>query len=113
LVKRIAFFGSIGIGGGIFLAPLIILAGWGTPKQAAASAAAFIFINSCSGLLGRLIGGNLELGMLGFVLFPVGLLGALGGSRLGSRYLSNTGIRRVLGIIMIIASSRFWLNFLI
>jgi len=49
--------GMIGIGGGIFLSPLIILAGWGNSKQAAASAGAFIAINSISGLIGRISGG--------------------------------------------------------
>ncbi|MFO3796527.1 MAG: sulfite exporter TauE/SafE family protein, partial [Anaerolineales bacterium] len=37
--------GVVGIGGGIFLSPLIILAGWGSSKQAVASSAAFIAIN--------------------------------------------------------------------
>ncbi len=104
--------GIIGIGGGIFLAPLIVLAGWGTPKQAAASAAAFILINSASGLVGRIAGGNLDLGLLGLALIPVGLLGAFGGSHIGSRYLSSAGMRRVLGIILLIAVSRFWVSFL-
>ena len=102
--------GIIGLGGGIFLAPLIVLAGWGTPKQAAASAAAFIFVNSTSGLIGRLAGGNLEIGLLGFALIPLGLLGALGGSQLGARYLSNAAMRRLLGIILIIAVSHYWWN---
>lgn len=105
--------GIIGIGGGIFLAPLIILAGWGTPKQAAASAAAFIFVNSTSGFIGRFAGGNLDLGLLGLMLIPVGLLGAISGSHIGARYLSSAGMRRVLGIILLIAVSRYWLNFLI
>ncbi|MFQ5616683.1 MAG: sulfite exporter TauE/SafE family protein [Anaerolineales bacterium] len=105
------FSGIIGIGGGLFLSPLIVLTGWGTPKQAAASAAAFIFVNSISGLTGRLIGGSLELGTLGLILLPVGLVGALGGSQLGARYLSSSGLRRVLGVTLLIAVSRFWLGF--
>lgn len=104
--------GIIGIGGGIFLSPLIILASWGTPKQAAASSAAFIFINSFSGLIGRFVGGNLEIGLLGLALIPLGLLGALGGSRLGARYLSGATLRRLLGVILLIAVSRYWLAYL-
>jgi uncharacterized membrane protein YfcA len=104
--------GIIGIGGGIFLAPLIVLAGWGTPKQAAASAAVFIFINSISGLIGRIAGGNLDLGLLGLMLIPVGVLGAYCGSQIGSRYLSSTGMHRALGIILLIAVSRYWLSFI-
>lgn len=103
--------GLIGLGGGIFLSPLIVLANWGTPKRAAASAAGFIFVNSVSGLLGRLLGGNFELGALGAVLLPVGILGALGGSRLGARYLTNAWMRRVLGLVLLIAVGRFWLGY--
>ena len=44
--------GMLGMGGGIFLAPLILLMQWGTSKQAAASAGGFIAINSVSGLSG-------------------------------------------------------------
>jgi hypothetical protein len=104
--------GIIGIGGGIFLSPLIVLANWGTPKQAAASAAGFIFINSTSGLIGRLFGGNLDLGLLGLLLLPLGILGALGGSHLGARYLSSSSIRRLLGVILLIAVARYWLSFI-
>jgi uncharacterized membrane protein YfcA len=105
--------GIIGIGGGIFLAPLIVLAGWGTPKQAAASAAAFIFVNSASGFIGRIAGGNLELGLLGFTLIPAVVIGAFSGSQIGARYLSSAGMRRVLGIILLIVVSRYWLSFII
>jgi uncharacterized membrane protein YfcA len=104
--------GIIGIGGGIFLAPLIVLAGWGTPKQAAASAAAFIFVNSASGIIGRVAGGNLDLGLLGLALIPIGLMGAFSGSQIGARYLSNVGMRRALGVLLLIAVSRYWLSFL-
>ena len=104
--------GLIGIGGGIFLSPLIVMAKWGSPKQAAGSAAGFIFINSISGLLGRALGGNFELGTLGISLIPLGILGAVGGSRLGARVLSNAWMRRLLGIILLIAVGRFWISFL-
>ena len=46
--------GMVGIGGGIFLSPIIIFARWGSSKQASAVAAAFIVLNSISGLLGRI-----------------------------------------------------------
>lgn len=99
--------GMVGLGGGIFLSPLIVLAGWGTPKQAAASSAGFIVANSASGLIGRFIGGNFAFGLLGAVLLPVGMVGALAGSRLGARYLSGNGLRRLLGVIMWLAVLRF------
>ncbi len=94
--------GLVGLGGGIFLSPLIVLSGWGTPKEASASSAGFIVINSISGLLGRVIGGNFAFGLLGATLLPVGLAGALIGSWLGAHYLSGTLLRRILGIILLL-----------
>lgn len=105
--------GIIGIGGGIFLSPLIVLANWGTPKQAASSAAGFIFINSISGLLGRLWGGNMEIGVLGWSLIPLGVIGGWVGSRLGARRFSNQTVRRLLGIVLAIAAARYWISLLL
>jgi len=103
--------GMVGIGGGIILSPLIILMRWGTPKQAASTAAGFIFLNSLSGLLGRFIGGNLMFGELGVWLLPIGVLGALAGSYLGARRFSGLWTRRVLGVVLLIAVVRFWVEY--
>ena len=46
------FSGIIGIGGGIFLSPLVLLLGWTTAKQTAAISAPFILVNSIAGLSG-------------------------------------------------------------
>jgi uncharacterized membrane protein YfcA len=104
--------GMIGIGGGIFLSPLIILAGWGNSKQAAASAGAFIAINSVSGLIGRFANGTFSLGEFGIPLLIVGLLGALIGSQLGAVKFSGAGVRRALGTILMIAVATYWAKFL-
>lgn len=100
--------GMVGIGGGIFLSPVIILARWGTSKQAATVAAAFIVLNSVSGLTGRLLGDNFTFGAFGLALLPFGLLAALAGSQLGSRHLSSNLLRRTLGIVILIAVANFW-----
>lgn len=102
--------GMLGIGGGIFLSPLILLMEWGSPKQAAASAGGFIALNSVSGLAGRALGGTLAFGEAGLWLLPAGLLGALVGSRLGALKFSTTGVRRALGLILSIAAGTYWFN---
>lgn len=102
--------GMLGIGGGIFLSPLILLMQWGTSKQAAASAGGFIAINSISGLIGRVVSGTLAFGQFGWWLLPAGLLGALIGSRIGALKFSNTGVRRTLGVILTIAVGTYWFN---
>ncbi|MEW6085709.1 MAG: sulfite exporter TauE/SafE family protein [Chloroflexota bacterium] len=104
--------GMIGIGGGIFLSPLIILLGWGNSKQAAASAGAFIAINSISGLVGRVTSGTFSLGEFGIPLLVVGGIGALIGGRLGAVKFSGANVRRALGVILVIAVGTYWFNFL-
>lgn len=104
--------GMIGIGGGIFLSPLIILLGWGNSKQAAASAGAFIAINSISGLIGRLANSTFSLGEFGIPVLVVGLIGALIGSQLGAVKFSGTNVRRALGIILVIAVGTYWFSYI-
>ena len=104
--------GVVGIGGGIFLSPLILLACWGTPKQAAAASAIFIVINSFSGLVGRGINGRLEYGLLALIMIPSGLIGALLGSYWGAKYFSNHTIRRLLGVVLLVVVTRYVLSLL-
>ncbi|MBL6983466.1 MAG: sulfite exporter TauE/SafE family protein, partial [Anaerolineales bacterium] len=105
--------GIVGIGGGIFLSPIIILAGWGTPKQSSAVAAAFIVLNSVSGLAGRVSGENFIFGQFGMMLLPFGLLGALCGSWLGAQRLNSLSLRRVLGVVMSFAVTNYWWKLLV
>jgi uncharacterized membrane protein YfcA len=105
--------GMVGIGGGVFLSPLIILSRWGTTKQAATTAAGFIVLNSISGLVGRMLGGNFILGIFGISLLPVGIIGALAGSFLGAHYFSGLWARRILGVVLLIAIINFILNYFV
>lgn len=100
--------GIVGIGGGIFLSPIIILAGWGTAKEASITAAAFIVLNSMGGLVGRISTGNFAFGEFGFILIPLGLIGAFAGSYLGAKKLSSLALRRALGVVMSVAVINFW-----
>jgi uncharacterized membrane protein YfcA len=104
--------GMVGIGGGIFLSPIILYAHWGNSKQAATVAAAFIVLNSISGLLGRLISGTFVFDGFSISLIPFGVIGALAGSWLGAQRISNLNLRRALGVIMSFAVSNFWWTFL-
>lgn len=74
--------GMVGIGGGIFLSPLLNLLRWDAPKSIAATASFFILINSVTGLAGQLV-------LHKFVLdwaFALPLMTAvLAGGQLGSR----------------------------
>lgn len=98
--------GIVGVGGGIFLSPLIVLAGWGNSKQAAAASAGFIVLNSFGGLMGRAWGGTLDYGGVGFFLIPVGVIGGLLGSYLGVRHFLNIYLQRLLAVILLIIVTR-------
>ena len=95
--------GLIGIGGGILLTPILLLLGWMKMKEAAAVSAIFITVNSISGLLGQAtIGLEFDLDML--MLVGVALVGGTLGSFLGSRYFSGDFLKKLLAVVLLIAS---------
>ncbi len=98
--------GLIGIGGGIFLTPILILAGWAGAKPAAAVSAAFIFANSLSGLGGFLSKGGVMPG-LAWMLLPAAIAGGLLGSSWGSSLAPNPVLRRVLAAVLAVAAAKF------
>ena len=99
--------GMIGIGGGIFLSPLLILRGWADAKEAAAVAALFIWLNSLSGLVGSALSGGFGLDLELFAPFAGAvLIGGLIGSKYGSEISGQAGIRRLLVVVLLIAASK-------
>ena len=101
--------GLIGIGGGIFLTPILILAGWATPKEAAALSAPFIFVNSASGMLGLVHGGYTNVG-LAWGLIPAVVLGGLLGAYWGSHRARPPQLRYALSIVLLVASSKLFVS---
>ena len=104
--------GIIGIGGGIFLSPLILLLGWTTAKQTAAISAPFILINSIAGLCGIATdNGGLPVNV-SFVapLVVAVVFGGLIGASFGSRKLGHQSLRTVLGIVLLIAAAKMFLS---
>jgi uncharacterized membrane protein YfcA len=98
--------GITGTGGGIFLSPLIIWLGWNHVKQASGTVAAFIFVNSVAGLLGNYKSTSSMPETLPLFLGAV-IIGALIGTRLGISRFSSTGVKRALGVVLIIAGLKF------
>ena len=94
--------GVVGIGGGIYLVPLIIMFGLGTEKEAAAAGAMFIWINSMVGLMSRVPLRELDLHFL-LPLAVAVLLGGLGGAHLGVMKFKPKTIQKVMGAVVIIA----------
>jgi uncharacterized membrane protein YfcA len=104
--------GLIGIGGGIFLTPILLLMNWTETKKAAGVSALFIFVNSASGLLGNwLLGKDSQISNLPpTVWFWIGaaVIGGITGSTLGSRYFNSLILRRVLAFGLLIASLKLF-----
>ena len=98
--------GITGTGGGIFLSPLIIWLGWNHVKQASGTVAAFIFVNSVAGLLGNYKSTTSLPDTLPLFLGAV-IIGALIGTRLGISRFSSVGVKRALGVVLIIAGIKF------
>ena len=98
--------GITGTGGGIFLSPLIIWLGWNHVKQASGTVAAFIFVNSVAGLLGN-YRSTAELPETLPLFLGAVIIGALIGTRLGISRFSSVGVKRALGLVLIIAGLKF------
>ncbi|NOZ69062.1 MAG: sulfite exporter TauE/SafE family protein [Deferribacteres bacterium] len=94
--------GIVGIGGGIYLIPLIIILGLGTEKEAAACGAIFIWLNSFSGLLSRFQHNSINLTDY-IPLMAAVLAGGALGSFIGSFRLSPRTMEKILGAVIIAA----------
>ncbi len=94
--------GLIGIGGGIFLTPILLLAGWTNPKTAAGVSALFILVNSISALIGN-YQNAVELSPGVAVWIFVAVIGGIIGSTLGSKYFASVTLRRALAVVLVIA----------
>lgn len=94
--------GIVGIGGGIYLVPLVIILGLGTEKEAAACGAVFVWANSIAGMAARLVAGSVNLMDYSPILLAV-ILGGIAGSLMGSAKFSPRTMQRILGSILIVA----------
>ena len=97
--------GITGIGGGIYLIPVLILLKIASPKEASAVASLFIVVNSMSGLIGHASRGYFDLNMF-LPLAGVVFLGGLIGSKIGTVRLRGEAIQKVVGVILFIAIAR-------
>ena len=103
--------GLTGIGGGIYLAPLLHLSHWSDARRIAALTSVFIFINSIAGLVAR--GEQMKSVILEptYLLLPMAaVLGGIIGSRFSTSILAPIMIRRITAGILIFASIKIYLS---
>jgi len=98
--------GLTGVGGGIFLSPLVLLLGWASTRVTSGVAAAFILLNSLAGLAGFLSRAELPhteaLPLWALAVAAGGWLGA----EIGSRRIAPVWIRKMLALVLAIAGSK-------
>ncbi len=98
--------GLTGVGGGIFLSPLVLLLGWAGTKQTSAIAAPFILVNSIAGLAAGVVAGTAHLPREIWMLAVVVLVGGWLGAEYGSRRFANPVVRRVLAVVLAVAGAK-------
>ena len=97
--------GLLGIGGGVFLGPLVLLLGWAGPRQVAAMNAVLILLVSCVALAAHGARGGLD----AHVAIPLGaaaLVGGLIGATLAEKKLSAGQLQRLFAVIVLVAAAR-------
>jgi hypothetical protein len=97
--------GLTGVGGGVFLTPLVLFMGWADPKTTFGVSAPFILVNSIAGLAGLLTQGAPLPGAIPIWAFAVMVGGWLGASY-GSRRPGQPIVQRVLAVVLVIAGGK-------
>lgn len=101
--------GLTGVGGGIFLSPLILLLGWADTRKTAGVSVVFILVNSAAGLLGHLSSvKNVPHEIVWWA--PAALVGGIIGAELGSHRLAPMTMRRLLAGVLIVAGVKMLLT---
>ena len=98
--------GLTGVGGGIFLSPLLLMLGWAGTKQTSAVAAPFILVNSLAGLAAIAVAKSAALPGYVWILVPAVLVGGWLGAEYGSRRFANPVVRRVLAVVLALAGAK-------
>lgn len=96
--------GMVGIGGGIFLSPVLNLMNWDTAKKIAATASVFILVNSISGIAGQLSQMPANINYTTIVLLCAAvLLGGQLGSRMSAGRFNLMVIKRITAVLVFFA----------
>jgi uncharacterized membrane protein YfcA len=91
-----------GVGGGIFLSPILLLAHWATVRQTAAVSVAFILVNSIAGLVGNFASVHSLPAGISWLVIAAGTGGVIG-SQIGSQHAPPLVLRYLLAIVLVIA----------
>lgn len=102
--------GLVGIGGGIFLSPILHFIRWDEAKKIAAIASFFILVNSISGLIGQLQQhASLHWNFIWPLLVTVFVGGQIG-SRLGAQKFNQMYVKRITAVLILVAGTKILLD---
>ncbi|HVG40209.1 MAG TPA: sulfite exporter TauE/SafE family protein, partial [Chitinophagaceae bacterium] len=97
--------GLVGIGGGIFLSPILHFIQWSDAKRIAATASFFILVNSLAGIGGHLTNFAFQIDISQVVYLALAvLIGGQIGSRIGANNFNLLIVRRVTAVLVFVAS---------
>jgi uncharacterized membrane protein YfcA len=99
--------GLVGVGGGIFLTPILLLMNWTETKRAAGISALFILVNSISGLFGN-YAQVLTLSSTVWIWIAAAVIGGVIGATLGSYRFNSLTLRRVLAAGLVVAGLKLF-----
>lgn len=101
--------GLTGVGGGIFLSPVLLLAGWAALRTTAATSVAFILANSVAGLMAKpaALATVRDIAPMWAI---AAVVGGLLGSYLGSRRLPSPALRGALAVVLLAAGMKLILS---
>lgn len=101
--------GLIGVGGGIFLSPILLFLRWGETRIVSGVAAVFILVNSVAGLLGVMSKDPVLPDGIAYWAVAA-ILGGWLGAEFGSKHFSSTVIRQVMALVLLIAGGKMFLG---
>ncbi|OCA70414.1 hypothetical protein BBH99_13975 [Chryseobacterium contaminans] len=95
--------GLVGIGGGIFLSPLLNLMKWDTPRKIAATSSVFILVNSVSGIFGQISKLSVEMDYFRILSLCLAVfIGGQVGSRMSLKW-NPLVIKRMTAVLVLVA----------
>lgn len=101
--------GLTGVGGGIFLSPVLLLAGWADLRTTAATSVTFILVNSVAGLVARPAALD-AVRTIAPTWAIAAIAGGLIGSYLGSTRLPSPALRATLAVVLVAAGLKLVLS---
>lgn len=97
--------GLTGVGGGIFLSPVLLIMGWAETRTASGVSALFILVNSAAGLAGN-PASLAHVSSALAILMPAAVIGGWLGAEYGSRRLAPPVLRKWLAAVLVVAGAK-------